>query len=131
MTNDTSRPSASGITEPTAPEADGHRAMTDGSPPESGSPASTPDPTRARSAAADLDEMIRAAYPSYRVIDFGGRSGRLRAWREEARFSLWDLVARVKHFVGIHTWVPTEEWDTERGTIQFIGDQCWMCGRQA
>jgi hypothetical protein len=71
--------------------------------------------------------MLAQLYPDHRVVDFTGSKGRLRAWREELRFQLWELVVRARHRVGLHTYIPLEEWDTEARSIRFIGEVCWLC----
>lgn len=43
----------------------------------------------------------------------------------------WLWIQRVKHVVGIHTYVEVERWDRERDTIQFVGLRCWFCDRAA
>jgi len=45
----------------------------------------------------------------------------------DARYRTWNMVARIKHIVGWHTFVPLEEWDLEAGSYQYIGRTCWRC----
>jgi len=45
----------------------------------------------------------------------------------DARYWVWDTMAKIKHIVGWHTFVPLEEWDLEAGSYQYIGRTCWRC----
>lgn len=47
------------------------------------------------------------------------------------KFQLWESWAKVKHLAGIHTFIPTELWDHERGTVWFAGECCWICDERA
>lgn len=131
MTNDTSRPSASGTTGRVELLVDGQPVTPVEWPVGNDSPGSTQIHIAARSGVADFEDMLRQVYPDYRVFDFTGRSGRLRALREDLRFRWWDAKARVRHLVGLHTMIPVEEWDVEAGSIRLIGDTCWLCEHRA
>lgn len=126
MMNDTSRPSASGTTERVESLVGGQPVTPVVNWPENDLPSSTQIHTAARSG-ADVGEMLAKLYPNHRVIDFTGGRGRMRAWREEAWFQWWEMRARVKHRIGIHTIVPLEEWNTAEGSVRFVGDVCWLC----
>ena len=45
----------------------------------------------------------------------------------DARYRTWNMVAKIKHIIGWHTFVPLEEWDLEAGSYQYIGRTCWRC----
>lgn len=47
----------------------------------------------------------------------------------DLRYSVWFVWGRVKHVVGIHTFVPLEEWDLSVGSFQIVGQSCWHCKR--
>lgn len=41
------------------------------------------------------------------------------------QFKRWERIARIKHKLGIHTFVPVEKWDED--SVQLIGEACWRC----
>lgn len=45
----------------------------------------------------------------------------------DRQFAWWELKAKAKHLVGIHTFLETEEWDRQAGSVRFIGEVCWLC----
>ena len=45
----------------------------------------------------------------------------------DLRYFVWCMVGQIKHIVGWHTYVPLEEWDTEDGSMRYIGMSCWHC----
>ena len=44
--------------------------------------------------------------------------------------ALWYAEATVKHWFGIHTMLPLEEWDFIEEVVQMKGLICWKCGYQ-
>lgn len=49
--------------------------------------------------------------------------------RTELGFRLWAIKVRLKHLIGIHTWIPTERWVFSEGEVKIllIGEDCWLC----
>lgn len=45
----------------------------------------------------------------------------------DLRYATWCRWGLFKHIFGIHTFVPLEVWDTENGSMQYIGRICWHC----
>lgn len=45
-------------------------------------------------------------------------------------FTLWSFEATVKHWFGIHTMLPLEEWDFIEEVVQMKGSICWKCDFQ-
>jgi hypothetical protein len=45
------------------------------------------------------------------------------------QFRWWAFKVRLRHAVGIHTLVPTEEWFHEEGQprMRYTGLRCWRC----
>jgi len=76
-------------------------------------------------------KMLADLYPGRKVLDLTGRWGQLRLYRHAFRSAMADLKARALHPLGLHTWIPLEQWDTEADTIQFDGYVCWVCERRA
>lgn len=56
--------------------------------------------------------------------------GKVNAWGDR-KYQLWNWWTKAKHAVGIHTYIPVERWDIEAGSIQFMGNQCWICSEEA
>lgn len=48
----------------------------------------------------------------------------------DRRYAIWLAWGKVKHLVGIHTFVPLEEWDLDAGSMQYVGSVCWHCKEQ-
>jgi hypothetical protein len=46
---------------------------------------------------------------------------------DDLTYRFWDAAATVRHWFGFHTMVPTERWDLDAGSIQFVGRTCWKC----
>jgi hypothetical protein len=44
---------------------------------------------------------------------------------DDKQFQKWERLARIKHKLGIHTFVPLEKWDEE--SVQLVGEVCWRC----
>jgi hypothetical protein len=49
---------------------------------------------------------------------------------EAAEYLLWDAVATVKHWFGVHTMIANEEWDFDQETVRFRGSICWKCNHR-
>lgn len=43
------------------------------------------------------------------------------------RYAVWNIWGKVKHVMGIHTFVLLEDWDITRGSIRVVGTTCWHC----
>ena len=52
------------------------------------------------------------------------------AQMNELHYRLWNLIGKLKHVLGLHTFIPLEEWDPDDGSMQYIGMVCWHCPEQ-
>jgi hypothetical protein len=50
-----------------------------------------------------------------------------RSSTERLLFTWWSIEATVKHWFGIHTMLPLEEWDFVEEVVQLRGMVCWKC----
>lgn len=51
------------------------------------------------------------------------------SFRYDVRYWIWELIARLRHRVGVHTFVDIEVWAHEYGVdvITITGQECWLC----
>jgi hypothetical protein len=49
----------------------------------------------------------------------------------DLRYATWFRWGQFKHLFGIHTFAPLEVWDTQAGSMQYIGRICWHCPERA
>ena len=44
-------------------------------------------------------------------------------------FRWWNFKTRARHWIGIHTLIPTEEWsyDGPEPRIVYVAMKCWRC----
>jgi hypothetical protein len=47
----------------------------------------------------------------------------------DRQFYWWRFTSKIKHWFGIHAWVPLEDWKhvEDHGFIEIIGYSCWHC----
>jgi hypothetical protein len=48
----------------------------------------------------------------------------------DVRYAIWNVWGKIKHVVGLHTYVPLEEWDPNNGSMQYTGMVCWHCTKE-
>jgi hypothetical protein len=48
----------------------------------------------------------------------------------DRKYARWFLWGKVKHLIGLHTFVQLEEWDLDAGSVRFIGMTCWHCQKR-
>lgn len=46
---------------------------------------------------------------------------------DDNAYAGWIRVSHIKHFFGIHTYIPTERWDKETDSVRYVGECCWLC----
>lgn len=55
----------------------------------------------------------------------------MRFWKSakmtDRQFAFWNARAKILHFFGVHSWVPSERWMLEEGLIEIVGYVCWVC----
>ena len=50
-----------------------------------------------------------------------------RSNMDHLAFAWWTMTATIKHWFGIHTMIPLEEWDFTEEVVQLKGSVCWKC----
>lgn len=63
-----------------------------------------------------IDDLLKKRWGGDKIVRWG-----------DAKYSWWLFWAKAKHLGGVHTFVPLEVWDRDAGTIEFMGDRCWIC----
>ena len=44
-------------------------------------------------------------------------------------FRVWELLAKIRHVVMVHTWIDIEDWSDDGNVteVTIIGQACWLC----
>lgn len=50
-------------------------------------------------------------------------------FRSNLSFHSWELWARFRHLLGIHTWIDVEDWtrEDEIDIVEIVAQECWLC----